>query len=537
LCAFVLAPASSHASAAQAPKAAVGASEKSCDVAIAAARRSASINLPEVLQACPALARQIVWTAGDGKQSVERAWPPAMRTRFLELFQLIETNASSLRLQCPTTSSVAANRPDSTWVYVAAQQAFEIYAAHVAHALYLEIKGTVPWSVRTMPAEEAAEIFSSDRYFARIVALNGMKYPAAIQPGRDFQLPVRAQPGGDALVCDPRIGERFVRGETSTGHADLMGATDTDTLVRLVWWFQQNVHHDPPGKGPGGLAYSAPNTIRMYLQTRLRVTPTPSMGRTLIAAYGCHSAANLLYDLAKSVNIPLLVGNMLSAPPKAGSAAALEHAGLAYHWMRPDALVLEHADDMYPADGAAPGVIGTATPLLPPGVDVPHNFFAAVWRSPQYWNAHHFHYGAKHGDAYVPTTDMDGLFHLADRYGGLPHAGWQLGYWEQATPADVARHTSTYFFQSMFADSYATCSWTQVVKPFCSVPNATEAQFLAHAQSVRNNFPARVPSPWPLTPADFYRRAAACVESVGGCAAAQTAVDQWTAAVGSNVLP
>jgi hypothetical protein len=261
------------------------------------------------------------------------------------------------------------------------------------------------------------------------------------------------------------------------------------------------------------------------------------MGRTLIAAYGCHSAANLLYDLAKSVNIPLLVGNMLSAPPKAGSAVGLEHAGLAYHWMRADALVLEHADDMYPADGAAPGVIGTATALLPAGVDVPHNFFAAVWRSPHYWNAHHFHYGVRRGDGYFPSTDMDGLFHPGDRYGGLPDAGWQLGYWEQATPTDVARHSSTYFFQSMFADSYATCSWTQIVKPFCSVANATQAQFLGQAKSVVNNFPASVPSPWPLTPADFYRRASACVESVGGCAAAQTAVDRWTAAVGSNVLP
>jgi hypothetical protein len=507
---------------------------QTCEVAVATARRASSIALPDVLQACPVLTRQILWTTGDGKRLAISEWPAAMRARLLEFFELIDTNASSLRLQCPTTSSVASNRTDSTWVYATAQQAFDIYAAHVAHALDLEIRGTVPWSLRGMPVDEAAEILSSDRYFARIVAQDGTIYPAAIRPGRDFQLPTRALPGGDALVCDPRIGERFIRGETSTGHADLLGATDRETLVRLTWWLQQNVYHDPPGKGPGGLTYTAPALIQQYLQTRLRATATPTLGRVILASYGCHSVANLLYDLAKSVNIPLLVGNMLTLPPTVKFGVALEHAGVAFHWMRSDALVVHHADDLYVADGAVPSVIG---PALLEGGDAPHNLFAAVWHSPQYWNAHHFHYGAKHGDGYLPTQDMDGLFHLANRYGGLPDAGWQLGYWDQALPADAAAHTSTYSFQSMYANGYATCSWPQLIKPYCAIPDATQAQFLARARSVTNNFPLNLTSPWPMTPGALYRRASACVVSVGGCTAAQAAVDRWQAAVGSNVLP
>jgi hypothetical protein len=507
------------------------AASPACEAAITSARRASPISLDAVLRACPELANQVVWTAGDGIRQIESAWPAASRTRFEELFRLIETNAADLRLQC-SQDHTAVN--GSSWVYVPAQQAFDIYAAHVAHALYLEITGTVPWALRTMPPEESAEILSSDHYFARIIPAPGQRFPADIQANRDFQLPPRARPGGDALVCDPRVGERFLRGETSSGRVSLLGVSDRETMVRLVWWFQQNVQHDLPGDGPSGLMYTKPGELKMSLSSRLHVTTTPTAHDVIIASFGCHSAANLFHDLAASVNIPVLVGNMLTELPRSGSLPTAEHAGLAFHWMRPDAIVLEHADDMYQADLAAPSIIGDATALLPAGVDIAHNFFSSVWRSPQYWNDHDFHYGKKQGNVYLPTADMDGGFRVLDGATTPPVAGWQLGYWTAGAGANAK--SADRFSQSMAVDEYDTCSWPVMVKSFCSVPNITQAQFLTRAASFSKLFPAGASNPWGLSPPDFFRRAAACVASVGGCARAEAVQQQWQTGFGSNVL-
>jgi hypothetical protein len=509
----------------------VGASSPACEAAIAAARRASPVAVDAVLDACPELASQVVWTTGDGLRQPESTWAPALRTRFEELFRLIDTNAVDLKLQC-SQANTALN--GSSWVYIPTNQAFDIYAAHVAHALSLEIRGSVPWTLRSMPPEESAEILSSDRYFSRILPAPGQKFPAAIQANRDFQLPPRAQPGGDALVCDPRVGERFLRGETSSAHVNLLGETDRETLVRLVWWFQQNVHHDFPGNGPSGMMYTKPGDLTMSLSSRLHATVTPAAGAVIIASFGCHSAANLFHDLAASVNIPVLVGNMLTELPKAGAMPHAEHAGLAFHWMRPDALVLEHADDMYQADGAAPSVIGTATALMPAGVDVAHNFFSAVWRSPQFWNDHGFHYGKKQGALYLPTADMDGIYRVSNAATVPPQAGWQLGYWTSSAAASA--QASDRYFQSMAADGLATCSWPALVKTYCSVANMTEAEFLAKASNFGKMFPAGPPNPWGLSPAAAYQRASACAASAGGCLRADAAQQQWLKAFGSNVL-
>jgi hypothetical protein len=508
------------------------ATSPACEAAIVSARRASPVVLDEVLRACPELTSQIVWTTGAGVRQPENAWPLPERSRFEQLFKLIDTNASDLGLKC-SQSNTALN--GSSWVYVPTAEAFDIYAAHVAHALDLEIRGTVPWTLRTMPTEESAEILSSDRYFARILPAPGQRFPPAIQANRDFQLPARARPGGDALVCDPRVGERFLRGETSSGHVNLLGTTDRETMVHLVWWFQQNVHHDFPGDGPSGMMYTKPADLTMFLTSRLHATATPAAGNVIIASFGCHSAANLFHDLAVSVNIPVLVGNMQTEVPKSGSAPGSEHAGLAFHWTRPDALVLEHADDMYQADSAAPSIVGTVTPLLPAGVDSAHNFFAAVWRAPEFWNDHGFHYGRKEGALYLPTADMNGIYRvLVATTTGPPVGGWQLGYWTSGGPGGP--ESADRYFQSMAADEFATCSWPALVKTYCSVPNMTEAQFQAKEAGFSKMFPAGTPNPWGLSPAAFYQRASACAGSVGGCARAAEAEQQWLAAFGSNVL-
>jgi hypothetical protein len=88
----------------------------------------------------------------------------------------------------------------------------------------------------------------------------------------------------------------------------------------------------------------------------------------------------------------------------------------------------------------------------------------------------------------------------------------------------------------MAADAYDTCSWPMLVKPYCSVPNITQAQFLAKTSSLSKVFPAGASNPWDLSAPDFFERAAACVASVGGCERAAVAQQQWQAAFGSNVL-
>ena len=97
-------------------------------------------------------------------------------------------------------------------VYLTEDQAFAIYAAHVANAIYIEATHRVPWSILAVPHEELRILLASPSYFVRLFG-DLQDRPPYIDPARAFTLPERII-AGDGLVCDPRVGYRFLSGES-----------------------------------------------------------------------------------------------------------------------------------------------------------------------------------------------------------------------------------------------------------------------------------------------------------------------------------
>ncbi len=295
---------------------------------------------------------QIVWETATGKRIRYPYWVQSQKDRLNELFdRLINNRDLGISRPDPRRNLALRNKPSGTRnMFLTADEAFDIYAAHVAHVFYLEATRALPWSVLGLPSVELEELLSSDRYHSRIVpsslaTASDPYYPSHIRPDRDFQLPYRVNlTHGVGLVCDPRDGYRFLHGDNSTTHQNLIGSNERETMENLTFWCASNVAHGGSAEDLTVDHMVSHNFLRDRLSAEHRVF-TRSDGTVsdeftmVIAPHGCHSASNLLHDLAHSVNIPLL--NVTSTDYGRGL-----HQGLMYHWGR-DARMLYSADDIF----------------------------------------------------------------------------------------------------------------------------------------------------------------------------------------------
>jgi hypothetical protein len=331
------------------------------------AAQDQSADLDAWLAAHPLIRNRIVWTAGDGRALPIAAWPAAMRGRLGAFYQGLLAGRRDLGIRLPDVAPFKG--------YFAADVAFDIYAAHVAHVLVVEARHLVPWSIERRPAVELDQLLAGASYFARIKP-SKRTLPPDIQADRDFmQRPENVLTG--ELNSDPRIGFDFVTGKTSMTHATLAGATELETLCHLTAWLRDNVGHGPLGDGH---LVDRMNGLR-WLDQRLRAFPGMPWA---IANQGCHSAAKLIVDLARSVNIPLL--HTLSLDSHSGDAHTMfldrTHAGLVYGWGGARPRMCWHTDTLYAREGKICFPIDERTGALLPQREADQRFFDASWLSP-----------------------------------------------------------------------------------------------------------------------------------------------------------
>ncbi len=420
--------------------------------------------LSAALAGCSSLEAQIIWEDGDGTRTSYAHWPASKKARLDTLFDGIANGDSDLGLDCPDrkVNLWYDGAPVAGALFFTANQAFDAYAANVAHALYLEMNHLVPWSIFDHRRGELAEIFDSSRYYTRILANPySATYPPGIVPGRDFWNAASRRAAAWEAVCDPRIGYEFLSGtlrgtQYSSSGERLLGPSEQETLANITWWFYQDVVHGPLTPAPGD------QLSRIYLSDRLR--PDASTRRITLTA-GCHSAANLFHDLAQSVNIPLL--HVATADPGSGNSVDIDanrHSGLIYGWEGGSPLTLEHVDDVY---ALFPSVSPTPPPGISPGSPewlawMRTFFFKSTWipaATLDEWG-----YQGTSSDAPVGPDDP-----YADRGSGgagLADQGVFAGWWPPNAAEDAnlpTRSWGNYEFGLVFA----LCSWNNFVQMAC----------------------------------------------------------------------
>jgi hypothetical protein len=358
------------------------------------------------LAACPGLQDLLLWESAAGAITSHSghsypSWTAQQKARLDALFAAIEANQSNLGIDCPVPAqnlwtagqTNSGGNPVHTFfaiqMFFTANQAFDTYAAHVAWTIYVEVNHLVPWSILNHPPVELAELFDARRHHTRFPARsfvhasgyqNPADYPTHILDGRDYWNATSRKSAAWEAVCDPRVGYQFLSGARSTSGANMIGANQVATLKNLTWWFHNDAAHGAPQDSQTATLFT---NSSFFLSNRLQARPDaffPSQP-LVIANAGCHSAGNLFYDLAKSINIPILhVAVTMPDPP--GAKIHIDfgrHTGLVYGWGTPaSTLVLWHTDEMY----AQYGLIFPVTSGGQPVSDPAQALFAATWLPP-----------------------------------------------------------------------------------------------------------------------------------------------------------
>ena len=333
-----------------------------------------------VLAACPQLGNYLLWVDTQNQDVAYASWSAAMQDRLADLYQTMLVGDPLDDLDCPDPRSewdelvftrLGDPDRDPMYLYFTTSQASDLYLVGVAHALALEVTQALPYSLLDYPSAELEPLLS-----ARAVVV-----PTS-QPPKPHGAPVVAaiyQPptSHDSLgfVCDPRTAYRFLRGETSLTGEDLLGATPTESLANVTKFLTENSVHGFPTE-------ESLNTFQFEIGERLHLGLdedwTPS--DYLIERMGCHSTAELLEELARAVNVPVLGVASFTYSWNSGIDYPFRynsHRALVYAWTGDEPRILPHLDFI------------NATALWPNygGPEAPLDYFDLVWRSPESYEA------------------------------------------------------------------------------------------------------------------------------------------------------
>ncbi|MGA2497648.1 MAG: hypothetical protein ABSH20_07890 [Tepidisphaeraceae bacterium] len=450
-----------------------------------------SADLAAWLEKCPALKDHIVWTTGDGKQEKFDAWTAAMKSRIEGFYKKLLDGTANLGMVLPTEDKIDSANGSA---YFTSDQAFDVYAAHVAHVIQVEAAKLVPWSIQGLPPAELEHLLASSSYFARIgTCTGGNTYPAGIQPNRDFQ-EVPEDGGLGEWIGDPRVGYDFLSGKTSTAHTKLIGANELETMANLTAWLRDNVGHGPIDDQ---VIVRAKN--HRFLDARLRPM---AGGHLAIAVQGCHSAAKLMVDLARSVNIPLMHARALDneSGDKGGSFFSRTHGGLVYGWAGPRPRVLWHVDDVYARTSHAYFPLEHGTGGLAPPEQATMQYFDELWATPQALAKAGFQYRLQK----VLPNKGQGVPSRGNYEDRLDY-GMMSGQWKKKGTSDLPSILQ-------LNNDYVLCGEGLLD---LAARGSLEAQLAANFQVWKGGFTdAEVPQLRPIK--DYADRAAAGLKAIGG---------------------
>jgi hypothetical protein len=443
------------------------------------------------LEEHPAVKKHVVWTAGNGKRQPFDQWTPAQKARIEGFYHKFVQGERDLKMHLPTAANF---NPDNWQAYFTAEQAFDVYAAHVAHVIYVEARRLVPWSIQERPGAELDALLAGAGYVARIGPSTGNTYPAGIQSGRDFtEAPENT--GLGELNGDPRAGYDFVSGKTSASHKRLIGANELETLKNLTIWLRDNIWH---GSIDEKMVERA--KAQRWLEDRLR---PERGGRTAVLAKGCHSASKLMVDLARSVNLPLLharaLDNMASDDTKAHFLRRT-HGGLVYGWGGSKPRILWHTDEVYANAGKICFPLDPKTGALAGPELAAQLYFDELWATPAALRKAGFVYRLHHvlpGKGYGVAT--------RGPYEDRVDFGMMTGCWSKKGKSDLS---GIYLLNHDYVLGGAPFLQLGVMK-------VAATQWTLKFKDWQGDFPdAEVPFKRPVK--DYVDRAAVFIKALGG---------------------
>lgn len=260
----------------------------------------------------PLIASNIRWAEpGQAHSNWYGIWDEDLKASLIEAF---EAAWAGNPIQPPDPPTNVGNFDQSTAVGISRNDAWEIYRAHVAHSLLLELKNALPWSLTEYEDDARLQIILNAR---EIIGLwnsggfncDGYVLHSAVMPAPPHEVM-------DFLRLNHLIGESRLR-----------------TIGRVLEWCRDNLSHfvgsiDRPTTEKFW-AYPIPTLSGMLAGTVY--SEDPNLGLRHWTA-GCHGTAYFLKALLRVINIP------------AKSATAAAHSGVNF---LSENKFLVHGDDPY----------------------------------------------------------------------------------------------------------------------------------------------------------------------------------------------
>lgn len=165
--------------------------------------------------------------------------------------------------------------------YYTEEDAWNIYLAHVAHALEVEVHKLVPWSLSGYTREELALLFDG-------------RYLFAYSPSEGLYRFSSKFPGGRQRVTDwsPVVGYEFLRQHGMIG-------TQAETVFRFTNWLRRNLVHSHTGTPENWDGYTGYPPVDKIL--------APPEGHRHWTQ-GCAGTTSLYIAVLQAVNIPVVRG-------------------------------------------------------------------------------------------------------------------------------------------------------------------------------------------------------------------------------------
>lgn len=478
------------------------------------------------LKGCPCLQNAIQWRDSAGHMFFYDQWNGFMKARLNHFFQRLLKNAANLGAVKPDFSqALFQNRR----LYLTREEAFDLFAVKVAHTLYLEATGKVPWKVACSSDLELQQLFSSDAVCTPIkVSVSANTYPSHIVAGRDYQLPV-PHATAPMAIHDPRIGFNYLMGNHVHNSSKLVDTTMQSTLAKLSMHMRQYWGH--------GGGFGTDTAIDWTKEVLLSDKIVPE-GTHLNKAYsGCHEFSSVLVGLAHCINLPVMIVSTLEYKNETGGHFTnRSHGGAVFRPGTSQARILWHGDELYAmepgplfaADAGGNALTGTAMESL---------LFERLWptvATVQNWG---FHYALQ---KVIPGVG----FGQSDRgnYEDYYDFGWMGGYWElsdraaalYATETPSSPNWATFkaysndLLKHFQLENYYQLAIWKLVDWSCDAQYGS-LYINDFVTNMRGGIRSGNPPPVQHTANDFIARLNACKNAHGGCGAVQQAKQNWDA--------
>lgn len=186
----------------------------------------------------------------------------------------------------------------------AAAEAWSFYLAHVAHCLAVELRGDLPWSITTMPANELKVLFDSRQFFVWANDLGAYAVDNSYADGYSTLAPPDYVYGFLQANAIPNP-EHIAPGQTQLR---VLYAAKAQAFGRLLLWCADKMKHFE-GKGSAANCWAhwqyigCPPVARVLEGT---INPAVALTKRHFTA-GCYGTTAFLRSVARTMNIAVEV--------------------------------------------------------------------------------------------------------------------------------------------------------------------------------------------------------------------------------------